>query len=403
MELTSEHPYWTLKNGLLSVHPPLESDVRCDIVILGAGITGSLVGEALTADGHDVVMLDSRDVGHGSTSASTALLQYEIDTHLIDLISMHGESHARLAYQACYESIDLLEKLVTASPGDDCGFVRKDSVYVASRARDAGVLRAEHQARRQAGIDVVYWDEADVRNHLNIARPAALHSTQAAEVDPYRLTHRLLGTIVSRGGRIHDRTRAVRIDTNRNGLIVRTNRGADVHAKRLIVATGYETENLFDTGGLVNLKSSFALASEPLPGTSRWWRGCLLWETARPYFYLRTDSEGRAILGGEDIPFRNPKLRDKLIARKTGRLEKRWQELFPHAPMETAYSWAGTFGETADGLAYIGRHRDHPLCHFALGFGGNGITYSAVAAEILRRQIRGLSHPWEAVFRFDRH
>lgn len=403
MELTSEHPYWTLKNGLLSVHPPLESDVDCDIVILGAGITGSLVGEALTADGHEVVILDARDVGHGSTSASTALLQYEIDTHLIDLITMHGESQARLAYQACYESIDLLERLIRSSPGDDCGFTRKESVYVASRERDAPILEAEWEARRQAGIEVTLWDEADVRTRFGFSRSAALHSTQAAEVDPYRLTHRLLTTILSRGGRIHDRTSAIRIDTNRDGLIVRTNRKANVHAKRLIVATGYETEGLFNTGRLVDLRSSFAIASEPLPEDSRWWRECLLWETARPYFYLRSDAGGRAILGGEDIAFRNAKLRDKLIGRKTARLEKHWQELFPEAPMETAYSWAGTFGETRDGLAYIGRHRDYPLCHFALGFGGNGITYSAVAAEILRRQVRGLAHPWETVFRFDRH
>ncbi|MGC4013590.1 MAG: FAD-dependent oxidoreductase [Luteolibacter sp.] len=402
MDLTSNHPYWTLRNGLLSIHPPLESDEHCDMIVLGAGISGSLVAEALTADGHDVVMLDAREIGHGSTSASTALLQYEIDTHLIDLISLHGERSARLAYQACYESIDLLDQLIRSTPGDDCGFVRKDSVYLASRQRDASILAAECEARKAAGIEVELWNEADVRSHFDFARPAALHSPQAAEVDPYRLTNRLLHTIVSRGGRIYDRTCAVRVDTNRDGLIVRTNRRTNVYGKRLIVATGYETESLFDTGDLVDLRSSFALASEPLAQGSRWWRDCLLWETARPYFYLRTDADGRALLGGEDIPFRNPALRDKLIGRKTARLEKRWQELFPQAPMEPAYRWAGTFGETRDGLAYIGRHRGHPLCHFALGFGGNGITYSAIAAEILRRQVRGLPHPWEPVFRFDR-
>ncbi len=88
MNLTSEQPFWTLKNGLLIHFPPLTSDVSCDIVILGAGISGALIGEDLTADGHDVVIIDVRDVGHGSTSASTARLQYEVDTHLIDLMGI---------------------------------------------------------------------------------------------------------------------------------------------------------------------------------------------------------------------------------------------------------------------------------------------------------------------------
>jgi len=80
MDLTSDHSYWIVKSGLLCDHPALVTNQRCDIVVIGAGITGALVSEALTADGHSVVILDVRDVGHGSTSASTALLQYEIDT-----------------------------------------------------------------------------------------------------------------------------------------------------------------------------------------------------------------------------------------------------------------------------------------------------------------------------------
>ena len=54
-----------------------------------------------------------------------------------------------------------------------------------------------------------------------------------------------------------------------------------------------------------------------------------------------------------------------------------------------AFSWAGTFAETPDGLAYIGGHSSLPRCRFALGFGGNGITYSALAAQYLADSIEG--------------
>jgi glycine/D-amino acid oxidase-like deaminating enzyme len=402
MDLTSDHPYWRVKSGIISNYPPLDSDRNCDIAILGAGITGSLIGEALTADGHEVILLDERDVATGSTSASTALLQYEIDTHLIDLIARHGQEQARMAYRACYESIDLLEERVAALGLEDCNFTRKDSVYLASRARVVPVLQAEAEARRQAGIEVNEWSAADVHEHLGFTKHYALHSPQAAEVDAYRLAHGMLAEIRRRGGWVFDRTKVEAVDFDSGGAILKTSRGFTVRAKRLVVAMGYETQCLFDTAGFVDLRSSFAIASEPLEEVPGWWRRCLLWETARPYFYLRGDTDGRAIIGGEDLPFRSPAARDRLVKRKSRLLEKRFNEMFPEAKMEPAYAWAGTFGETKDGLAYIGTYRKHPLCYFALGFGGNGITYSVIAAEIIRSDLAGIAHPYADAFRFDR-
>ena len=402
MDLTSEHPYWRIKSGIISNYPALDSDRTCDIAILGAGITGALIGETLSADGHEVIVLDGRDVATGSTSASTALLQYEIDSHLIDLIARHGEEQGRLAYRACYESIDLLEERIARLGLEDSGFARKDSVYLASRERDAPVLKAEAAARRQAGIELDEWTPADVHEHLGFMRPYALHSSQAAEVDAYRLAHGLLAEIRRRGCAVFDRSRVEAVDFDANGVILKTARGFMVRAKRIVVAMGYETECLFDTAEFVDLRSSFALASEPLDEVPNWWRRCLLWETARPYFYLRGDNDGRALMGGEDIPFRSPAARDRLVSRKSRLLEKRFCEMFPSAKMEPAYAWAGTFGETKDGLAYIGSHRKHPLCYFALGFGGNGISYGVIAAEIIRADLAGKPHPYAGVFRFDR-
>ena len=101
MDLDSGYPFWTVKNGLMHPFPPLGRDLRCDVLVIGAGITGALVADTLHARGHAVCVLDARDVGWGSTAASTALLQYEIDTHMIDLAKQYGEADAVLAYRAC--------------------------------------------------------------------------------------------------------------------------------------------------------------------------------------------------------------------------------------------------------------------------------------------------------------
>jgi glycine/D-amino acid oxidase-like deaminating enzyme len=401
MDLTSDHPFWAVKNGLPASYPPLRADTCCEVAVLGAGITGALMAEVLASDGHEVVVLDSRDICHGSTSASTALLQYEVDTHLIDLTARHGERIGEIAYRACHESIDLLEAKIRAL-GIDCDFARRPSVYLASREKDWPVLQQEARARRRIGIEVEEWNTTDLASRFGFVRPGALVSTQAAEVDPYRLAHGLLAAARRNGARIFDRTNVGRIEETTKGIVLHTDRGARVRARYVVVATGYESPELFDISRFVKLTSTFAVASEPLDAEHLWWEKCLLWESARPYFYLRADGDSRALFGGGDVPFRNAKARDKLLPAKTKQLATVFRELLPAIAMEPAWAWAGTFGETADGLAYIGRYAKHPHCLFALGFGGNGITYSMVATEILRNELAAKRHPYAEAFRFGR-
>jgi glycine/D-amino acid oxidase-like deaminating enzyme len=402
MDLASSQRFWLLKNGLPALYPPLEQDARCDVAVIGAGITGALLAETLTAAGHQVIALDRRDVATGSTSASTALLQYEIDSHLTDLEERHGEDLARTAYLACYEAIPLLEERVLRLGLVDCGLTRRDSIYLASTRGDAKRIEAEAEARERAGISVELWQRADLLERLGIDRPCALHSTRAAQADPYLLAHGLLAEAAKRGASIHDRTSVTSVEVGRSGVVLKTDRGPVVRAKRLVIAAGYEAGKFINLRGLVDLNSSFAIASEPLPPGGGCWRGAMIWESARPYLYAREDADGRILIGGEDVAFRTPAARDAMIPAKAAKLGRRFRKLIPSLQWEHAFAWAGTFAETRDGLAYIGAHRDHPLCYFALGFGGNGIVFSLIAAEMIREDLAGKVHPWAMPFRFDR-
>jgi glycine/D-amino acid oxidase-like deaminating enzyme len=129
---------------------------------------------------------------------------------------------------------------------------------------------------------------------------------------------------------------------------------------------------------------------------------CLIWETADPYLYLRTTEDHRVIIGGYDEPFRDPAERDRLLGAKTAALQRRFRQLFPRMKLEVAYSWAGTFAKTSDGLPFIGRHPKVPHTWFALGYGGNGITFSLIAAELIRDQILGRENFDAELFGFDR-
>lgn len=87
---------------------------------------------------------------------------------------------------------------------------------------------------------------------------------------------------------------------------------------------------------------------------------------------------------------------------RTKRLEKRLAELLPSVATQTAFVWAGTFGETKDGLPFIGPSESCPQALFALGYGGNGLTFGVVAAGILRDLCLGRPNDDARVFRIDR-
>ena len=131
MSLRSGTSFWqTLGLSPLDAEP-LAGDITCDVAVLGGGITGALVAYRLAVEGVETVLLDKRPLGTGSTAASTGLLQYEIDTPLVDLIEMVGEERAVHAYRRGLAAIDEIEQLV-GELGDRCGFERRESLYFAS-------------------------------------------------------------------------------------------------------------------------------------------------------------------------------------------------------------------------------------------------------------------------------
>jgi glycine/D-amino acid oxidase-like deaminating enzyme len=382
LDLVSGAPYWPLAAGLLGVYPPLTANAECEVAVVGAGITGALVADALADAGIDVVVVDRRDAARGSTAASTALVSWELDVELGALIEQIGEDDAVRAYRASLGAVGTLERLIRKLP-DDCGFIRRSSLYLASSRRDVRRLQREAELRARHGLPSEYWDRKRVAASHSFRCSGAIRSAGSAEVDPYRLTHALLARATGRGARVFDRTEIVREDFAGGAITLKTGRGPVIRARRVVMALGYEIPRPLRRD-IVRLSSTYALVSEPVREWTGWEDRCLVWESARPYHYLRTTSDGRAMIGGEDEPFRDPARRDRMLPRKIDRLHDCLAVMLPGLGAEPAFGWTGTFGSTSDGLPYIGEAAEAPGRIFALGYGGNGITFGAIAAQVVR-------------------
>ncbi|MDR2886144.1 MAG: FAD-binding oxidoreductase, partial [Rikenellaceae bacterium] len=167
-----------------------------------------------------------------------------------------------------------------------------------------------------------------------------------------------------------------------------------------IVAAGFEAGR-FLPENVMKLTSTYAIISQPVDERHLWPGRALLWETGTPYLYVRTDGN-RILVGGGDVDFRDPVRRDKLLRKKVAVLERKFRKLFPAIPFVTDMAWCGTFSSTADGLPLIGPWPGHPRMLYALGYGGNGITFSMIAAQVLTNLIAGADDPRREVFGFQR-
>ncbi len=401
MDLKSGYPFWAIKNGLMSPFPRLERDLRCEVAIVGGGITGALIAQELAAHGHDVALVEQRDIGWGSTAASTALLQYEIDTHMIDLAKRYGEGDAALAYRACADAIPLLQAL--ARGVRDVDFAPMRSLYYASRRRHVSEMREECGLRSRHGFDVTWLDRDALREAYGIDAPGAILSALAARVDPYRLAHKLLTRWQRRGAAIHDRTVIADLRATSRQVTLRTEDGLFITADHVVIAAGYASQQWLDRRYARN-RSSYAFISDPVDADALGpLADTMVWESARPYLYLRTTGDGRLLVGGEDDTVDIPARRDRRVEGKARTLQKKVRKLFPDLAFVPAFSWAGTFAETEDGLPFFGAHPQHgPRVLFAMAYGGNGITYSAIGAGLLRCLIERQKHPLAALFGFSR-
>jgi glycine/D-amino acid oxidase-like deaminating enzyme len=196
-------------------------------------------------------------------------------------------------------------------------------------------------------------------------------------------------------------TWASRLISNRAGprhITLITADDIEIEARHVVFCTGYEMPKIVPTQNN-SIRSTWAMATAPQPDKA-WPQRALIWEASETYLYARVAHDGRIICGGEDETYSDAQRRDACIDRKIARIGRKLGRLFPALDTRAEFAWAGSFGSSTTGTPTIGEIPGHRHCYAVLGYGGNGITFSMLAATLLTKAILGKKDPDAKLFEF---
>lgn len=185
-------PLWLdTSGGHVRTRAKLRSEA-CDVAVVGGGVSGALIALTLARAGLDVVVVDRRQPGLGSTAASTAMIQYEIDTPLRELRDKIGARRAIRAYRRSLKAVADLKALIAAEK-IHCDWRDRDAVYLAGNKLGYRALQLEAAARRRVGLPSACRRRISTQTNLN---------PNMASSAPEQSFRRVLEKLIPRGWRL---------------------------------------------------------------------------------------------------------------------------------------------------------------------------------------------------------
>ncbi len=390
----------TTETGALN---PLRENIRTDVCVVGAGISGLTTAYTLVREGKKVAVIDDGLVGRGMTGRTTAHIVNALDDRYYEIEKLHGEEGSALAAESHTAAIDKIEEIVK-SERIACAFERLDGYLFGPPNESIDNLREEFEACQRAGVDVEWVERAPIEG-FNTG-PAIKFKNQA-QFHPLHYLRGLASAVERYGGKIYTGTRVVDVQESEDG-VAKTQDGFTIHASAFVVASNTPINDRYVIHTKQAPYTSYVIGLRvPKGAVTR----ALFWDTAEhagqedkpigmiSYHYVRLgtgEKEGEEVLvvGGED--------------HKTGQaddFEQRYQRLedwtrvrWPQAG-EVVFRWSGQVMEPEDYIGFIGRNpSDKGNVFIATGDSGNGMTHGTIAGMLIPDLILGRENRWEKLY-----
>ncbi|HEY7442618.1 MAG TPA: FAD-binding oxidoreductase [Vicinamibacterales bacterium] len=406
MSLRYGSSYWldTFPKSRLPAYPRHRGDLSVDIAIVGGGFAACASAYAFSAAGIKVALFESDQIGRGSTAFSSGLVLQEPGVDYRDVEQLYGVRVARRVFQqthrAALELAGTLRRLRI-----ECGLEPKQLVRVALMPDDDKALRREWQMRKSAGLEAAFLNTRLARSRVKIDRYGAIQTRDHARFDPYRACLGFARAAAARGALVFDESPVRRVRFGRKSAEVKTERGL-VTASTVVIATERAGDLFRPLQRHFKTFHRYHVVTSPLPAAVRRELAAeiaVVTDTASPPHWVQRLPNGRAICSGADQPQVPARIQDKVRAQRTGQLMYELSTLYPAiSGVMPEYGWDSAYGRTADGLPYLGPHRNYPRHLFALGCGLGGPALAFLGSRILLRHFLKQPAKGDEFFDFSR-
>jgi glycine/D-amino acid oxidase-like deaminating enzyme len=234
---------------------------------------------------------------------------------------------------------------------------------------------------------------------------AGLRAKGVATIDPYRACLALAGAAKTRGALLFERSPVLKTTFGRRTADVFTSSGR-IRTARIVVATGTPTALFKSLARHFWFKTAYLALTAVVPAKLRQQLGrrvSVVRDDADPPHAIRWVDDERLLVTGADTPTPAARQRDKVIVQRTGQLMYELSTLYPEiSGLQPDYGWAADYALTAEGLPYIGPHRNYPWHLFAFGDSSDSVTGAYLASRVLLRHYFEEMDPGDEAFAFTR-
>jgi glycine/D-amino acid oxidase-like deaminating enzyme/nitrite reductase/ring-hydroxylating ferredoxin subunit len=370
--------YW--REIELPAFKSLDQDIKVDVAIVGAGITGITAAYLLTKEGKKVAILEAGGVLNGTTGHTTAKLTAQHGLIYDEFINHFGKEKARLYYESMMTAVQFVENTVNEKD-IKCDFSKQDAYVYATTDEYVDKLKIEWEAYKSLDIDGALKDSIP----LNIPAKASLMMRNQAQYHPLKFLKALLDEAVQAGCSVYENTVADDIVDDFSEPKVITKNGQRVTAKHVIIASHFP---FYDKPGLYFARMyadrSYAIGVK----TKQEYPGGMYISADSPSRSIRytplDNGESLLIIGGEN--------------HKTGQgvdTLKHFEELQVFTEevfdiKEYQYRWSAQDNVTLDKMPYIGPYtEERKNVLVATGYKKWGMATGILAGHILKDYIIG--------------
>lgn len=368
-------------------YPRLRGEQSARVVIVGGGLTGAACAISFAAAGVDAVLLEAESIGAGMTAGDPGVLREGFGGSVQAAVSAHGLRTSRAVWETMRRgALDFAAALRRYKIR--CDLAAQDLITFAAEGSDAArMLKREYQGRHDAAIEGSWLTSSIVLREAALEAAGGIR-TRGAVIDPYRACLGLTAAAATRGARVHERSAVRRIRTSKRQVEVVTDSGS-VRAEVVIVATAAPIQDLRGLRRHLRPEHAYGVVTEALPAAVRrqvGQRAAVLEDASEPGRVIRWLPDDRVLVHGARQPELPARARERAVTQRTGQLMYEFSLRYPViSGLRAEISWDGLDYDTADGLPFLGPHRNYPRHLFAFGSSRHGAGLAWTAARLALR------------------